>query len=74
MNPIFKKLQFKNHDKILVLNAPAEFEKNLEEMSGFTSIHDNPAAKGTKAAGLWSGSQRTLLKKPPTSSKKSSGF
>ena len=47
MNPVFKKLQFKSHDKILVLNAPIEFGKNLEEMSGFTAIHDNLTVKET---------------------------
>lgn len=45
MKPVFKKMQFKSHDKILVLNAPIEFKKNLEDMSGLTSIHDSLAVK-----------------------------
>jgi hypothetical protein len=44
MTPLFKKLNFKNHSPILVLNAPETFEKELKEMKNETSIitaHEN---------------------------------
>jgi hypothetical protein len=45
MNEIFKKLQFKNHEKIYVLNAPQEFKTILEEMSEFTTVKKSPNCK-----------------------------
>ena len=45
MNQVFKKLQFKNHDRILVLNAPAEFKAILNEMAAITSIYDEQITK-----------------------------
>jgi len=41
MNPIFKKLQFKESNKILVINSPKEFQQNLAEMTTFTEIDKN---------------------------------
>ena len=38
MTPLFKKLNFKNFERIAVLNAPEEFEKELNEMMPFTTI------------------------------------
>ena len=38
MNPIFKKLNFKNQKRILVLNAPKAFESAMAEMMDFTQI------------------------------------
>lgn len=38
MNPIFKKLNFKNQERILVLNAPKAFESVMAEMRNFTQI------------------------------------
>lgn len=32
MTPLFKKLNYKNHKTILVLNAPASFEYEMEQM------------------------------------------
>ncbi len=45
MNEIFKKLQFKNHEKIYVLNAPKEFKPLLDEMSEITTIKKSPNCK-----------------------------
>jgi hypothetical protein len=45
MNPIFKKLQFKQTDKIYILNAPKEFKSNLEEMAEITTIKKSPKCK-----------------------------
>jgi hypothetical protein len=38
MNPIFKKMQFKNHRSAVVLNAPESFEPNLLEMQPHTQV------------------------------------
>jgi hypothetical protein len=38
MNPLFKKLNFKDHKQILVLNPPASFETQLEAVSEFTEV------------------------------------
>lgn len=38
MNPIFKKLNFKHQERILVLNAPKSFEFAMVEMMDFTQI------------------------------------
>ena len=45
MNPIFKKLQFKGSDKILVLNSPKEFQSNLDEMSTSSKIDEQIVGK-----------------------------
>ena len=45
MNEILKKLQFKNHDKIYVLNAPKELKPVLEEMAAFTTVKKSPTCK-----------------------------
>lgn len=45
MNSIFKKLNFKNQEKIYVLNAPREFKPHLEEMSVITTIKKSPNCK-----------------------------
>jgi hypothetical protein len=39
MNSIFKKMQFKSHPNIWVVNAPDEFEEALREMNELTQIH-----------------------------------
>lgn len=41
MDPVFKKLNFKDHQSILVLNAPYSFQPNLEVMENETSIQDH---------------------------------
>lgn len=41
MNAIFKKLQFKNHDTVYILNAPEEFQQHIEDISEITKIHDD---------------------------------
>lgn len=44
MTPLFKKLQFKSQDPILVVDAPPEFHPHLQAMSAFTRIETDPAA------------------------------
>ncbi len=44
MTPLFKKLQFKKQDPILVVDAPPEFQPHLRAMSAFTRIETDPAA------------------------------
>ena len=38
MNPIFKKLNYKDQDLICVLNAPESFDSNLNEMLALTKV------------------------------------
>jgi hypothetical protein len=38
MTPLFKKLNFKDHKSILVVNSPDSFEAELSEMSNITQI------------------------------------
>ena len=45
MNQVFKKLQYKQTEKIYVLNAPKEFKPNLEEMAEITTVKKSPNCK-----------------------------
>ncbi len=47
MNAILKKLNFKDQDKILVLNAPEEFLTNIKEIKEFTRV-DEAVSEGEK--------------------------
>jgi hypothetical protein len=38
MTPLFKKLNFKNQESIIVLNSPKSFEGELDAVSEFTQI------------------------------------
>ena len=38
MTPLFKKLNFKQHNEILILSSPAEFEAELNAMKDSTTI------------------------------------
>ncbi|WP_130274354.1 hypothetical protein [Cecembia calidifontis] len=38
ITPLFKKLNFKNHSQILVINSPESFESELEQMAPKTQI------------------------------------
>lgn len=40
MNPLFAKLNLKDHKTILVLNAPASFEAELEQLQGVLVVRD----------------------------------
>ena len=46
MTEIFKKLNYNNHDTILVLSAPQSFQAELREMAKRAGIHSAPK-KGT---------------------------
>jgi hypothetical protein len=39
MTPLFKKLNFKDHKSILVINSPESFENELQEMQSIAAIH-----------------------------------
>lgn len=39
MDAVFKKMNFKNHEHILVLNAPDSFQENLNNMIGLTTFY-----------------------------------
>jgi len=41
MTPLFKKLNFKQQKEILILNHPAEFEKELKDMKDYTIVKTN---------------------------------
>ena len=43
MNELFKKLQFKGSDKILVLNAPDEFQPQLAAVAASVRVDTQPA-------------------------------
>jgi hypothetical protein len=47
MDDVFRKLQFKDQDKIYVLNAPGEFKPHLEAMKETTTIKKSPNCKQT---------------------------
>lgn len=47
MNELFKKLQFKGSDKILVLNAPAEFQPQLAAIADSVRVDTQPAGDET---------------------------
>lgn len=38
MNPIFKKLNFKDQPQIHIINAPASFKKDMDEMAYITQV------------------------------------
>ncbi|MEO1487444.1 MAG: hypothetical protein AAFU57_16985 [Bacteroidota bacterium] len=38
MTPLFKKLNFKDHNKILVVNHPPEFDTALSKIENFTNV------------------------------------
>lgn len=38
MTPLFKKLNFKNHTQIIVLNVPSTLEAEADEMTKFTEV------------------------------------
>jgi hypothetical protein len=44
MTQLFKKLNFKNQERVVVINAPASFEAELLEMSRHTQIERHPDA------------------------------
>lgn len=47
MNPIFKKLNYKAQKQLHILNAPASFKKDMDEMTGIANI--KTALSGVKA-------------------------
>ena len=47
MDPIFKKLKFKEQPVILILNAPDSFQANIKTMQGLSEIQTAIAAKAS---------------------------
>jgi len=45
MTEVFKKLNFKGQDPILVVAAPRAFETDLESMAAETCVHPAPKAE-----------------------------
>ena len=43
MDPVFKKMNFKDETKILVLNHPPSFQENIDGMTGYTSFVHQPS-------------------------------
>lgn len=39
MTPLFKKLNFKNHQAVYIVNAPKSMHDELKTMSQFTTVH-----------------------------------
>jgi hypothetical protein len=52
MTEIFKKLNFKNQDPILVLSAPQSFQGELREMAKLAGIHFAPKKGSTYGFGI----------------------
>lgn len=51
MTPLFKKLNFKDHPEVVILNPPQEFEAELTEMRPYTSVlRDVPAVASIQFA------------------------
>ncbi|PYZ92297.1 hypothetical protein CR194_15790 [Salipaludibacillus keqinensis] len=42
MNPILKKMQYKEFKKVAVLNPPEEFQETLNELKKVTNVHEKP--------------------------------
>ena len=45
MTPLFKKMNFKGHERVVVLNQPVEFKQHFEEMKPFTKMTTRASAK-----------------------------
>ena len=41
MDPVFKKMNFKAHSDVLVINTPDSFRENMKAMEGLTSFHEH---------------------------------
>ncbi|WMJ73648.1 hypothetical protein RCC89_10805 [Cytophagaceae bacterium ABcell3] len=49
MNPIFKKLNYKEQSKVFIINAPESFEENIKSISEKAEVH-RKAAKNIEFA------------------------
>jgi len=45
MTPLFKKLNYKDQDSILILNSPEEFQPHKQAMEDFTKIQIRVSVK-----------------------------
>ena len=41
MNPVFKKLNYKDQQQIYIINAPSSFDKEMDDMASLASIKTN---------------------------------
>lgn len=60
MTPLFKKLNFKDQKRILVLNRPAEFAPHLEAMQSVTKISTRTSVKEISFVLLFAKSQKEM--------------
>jgi hypothetical protein len=58
MSELFRKLQFKDEDRIYVRGAPAEFKPHLEAMRAVTKVSTSPTCKKRYGSGMWTTSNR----------------
>jgi hypothetical protein len=59
MTPLFKKMNFKNQDKVHILNHPEEFRKEFEAMQVFTKMTTRASGK-IEFALMFAENQKTL--------------
>lgn len=45
MTSLFKKMNFKGHDRVVVLNQPEEFKSHFEDMKPYTKMSTRASAK-----------------------------
>lgn len=60
MNPLFKKLNIKDQDRVLVLNSPAEFEPHLEDLKTLLKVSTRANIKEVTYVLLFAVSQKEL--------------
>ena len=60
MTPLFKKMNFTNQDRVVVLNHPEEFTASFEDMKAFTKMTTRVGAKQIEFALLFAESRKEL--------------
>ena len=60
MTPLFKKMNFKNQERVVVLNHPEEFATHYEDMQTFTKMTTRASAKQIEFALLFAENRKAL--------------
>lgn len=60
MTPLFKKLNLKDRERILVLNSPPEFKPHLEDLAPFVKISTRSSVKEISFVLLFAISQKEM--------------
>jgi len=60
MTPLFKKMNFKGHDRVVVLNQPEEFKRHYKEMQPFAKMTTNARAKELEFVLLFAKTQKEV--------------